>query len=82
MLADTSTFVACSSVGLAADGESIAYVGGCGRGHFSNRKPCGEALVKRDGEVLLIRRAADPWRDHWDIPGGFCDPGEHPLFRG
>ena len=29
--------------------------------------------------MLLIRRAIDPWRGHWDIPGGFCDAGEHPV---
>jgi 8-oxo-dGTP diphosphatase len=37
------------------------------------------ALVVDDGCVLLIKRARDPWRGHWDIPGGFCEPGEHPL---
>jgi hypothetical protein len=30
VLADTITYVVCSSVGLAVDGESIAYVAGCG----------------------------------------------------
>jgi hypothetical protein len=30
VLADTICFVACSSVGLAVDGESIAYVAGWG----------------------------------------------------
>ena len=30
MLADTICFVACSSVGLAVDGESVAYVAGWG----------------------------------------------------
>lgn len=29
--------------------------------------------------MLLIRRAIDPWRGCWDIPGGFCDPDEHPA---
>lgn len=32
----------------------------------------------RDGAVLLVRRAIDPWRGSWDIPGGFCDADEHP----
>jgi len=52
----------------------------CGRAHFSNPKPCGEALVEREGNVLLVKRASEPWRAHWDIPGGFCDPGEHPIL--
>ena len=33
----------------------------------------------RDGRLLLIRRAIDPWRGCWDIPGGFCEPDEHPV---
>lgn len=51
----------------------------CGQSHFNNPKPAGMAVVERDGSVLLIRRAHDPWRGCWDIPGGFCDPGEHPI---
>ena len=27
-------------------------------------------------EVLLIRRAAEPFRDCWALPGGFLDEGE------
>lgn len=26
-----------------------------------------------------MRRSIDPWRGRWDIPGGFCDPEEHPI---
>ena len=51
----------------------------CGQEHYDNPKPCGEAVVVRDGQVLLVRRAQAPWKDHWDLPGGFCDPGEHPM---
>lgn len=32
----------------------------------------------RDGRLLLIRRSIDPWLGRWDIPGGFCEPDEHP----
>ena len=32
-----------------------------------------------DGDrVMLLRRSIDPWRGHWDIPGGFCDGAELP----
>jgi len=50
----------------------------CGAEHWRNAKPCAGALVVRDGRVLLIRRAIEPWKDAWDIPGGFCDGPEHP----
>ena len=33
----------------------------------------------RDGCLLLLRRGVDPWLGRWDIPGGFCDPEEHPA---
>ena len=25
-----------------------------------------------------MRRARDPWRNAWEVPGGFCEPAEHP----
>ena len=50
----------------------------CDTSHWLDSKPCAGALVARDGRVLLVKRAHDPWRDHWDVPGGFCGPGEHP----
>jgi len=50
----------------------------CGAVHFRNAKPCAGALVVRDGRVLLGRRAVEPGRGCWDIPGGFLNPWEHP----
>jgi len=34
--------------------------------------------VTRGGRLLLIRRSIEPWLGRWDIPGGFCEPDEHP----
>jgi 8-oxo-dGTP diphosphatase len=51
----------------------------CGQEHYNNPKPAAEAIVVRGGQILLIRRATEPWAGHWDIPGGFCDAGEHPA---
>jgi ADP-ribose pyrophosphatase YjhB (NUDIX family) len=47
--------------------------------HFRNAKPCAGALVVSDGQVLLGRRAIEPGRGMWDIPGGFLEPWEHPA---
>lgn len=41
-------------------------------------RPCAEAVVLRGDRVLMMRRARDPWRGAWEVPGGFCEPGEHP----
>ncbi|MGZ4167481.1 MAG: NUDIX hydrolase [Solirubrobacteraceae bacterium] len=51
----------------------------CGQAHYLNPAPCGEAVVVRDGKVLLLRRANDPYRGSWDVPGGFCEGDEHPM---
>jgi len=46
--------------------------------HYANPKPCVCAVVIRKGKVLLARRANEPFRDHWDFPGGFLESGERP----
>jgi ADP-ribose pyrophosphatase YjhB (NUDIX family) len=51
----------------------------CGQAHYLNPAPCGEAVVVRDGKVLLLRRAMDPYAGFWDVPGGFCNGAEHPM---
>ena len=38
-----------------------------------------QALVERDGKLLLGRRAYEPSAGKWDLPGGFLDETEHPL---
>ena len=38
-----------------------------------------QALVERDGRLLLGRRAFDPSVGLWDLPGGFLEENEHPL---
>jgi predicted GIY-YIG superfamily endonuclease/ADP-ribose pyrophosphatase YjhB (NUDIX family) len=50
----------------------------CGRVHYHNAKPCAGALVVRDGRVLLVKRAIQPFLGCWDIPGGFLEEDEHP----
>lgn len=53
----------------------------CSNGHefWSNPAPGSQAVVERDGRVLLGRRANEPSRGLWDLPGGFLDEHEHPL---
>ena len=51
----------------------------CGLGHYANPKPCVGVLVVHESSVLLTRRAIEPYYGYWDIPGGFCEVGEHPA---
>jgi 8-oxo-dGTP diphosphatase len=36
------------------------------------------ALITRGRSVLLARRAGEPYRGTWDLPGGFLEAGESP----
>jgi ADP-ribose pyrophosphatase YjhB (NUDIX family) len=51
----------------------------CGRTSYHNSKPCAGALIVKDNCVLLVLRAVDPFKNCWDIPGGFLEAGEHPC---
>lgn len=69
----------CWRCGAALPTTPPTTCGACGEAHYLNPAPCGEAVVVRAGKVLLLRRANDPYRGSWDVPGGFCDGGEHPM---
>jgi ADP-ribose pyrophosphatase YjhB (NUDIX family) len=51
----------------------------CGSTYYANSAPAVEGLLERDGKALLSRRAVDPRRGYWDLPGGFLEEGEEPL---
>jgi 8-oxo-dGTP diphosphatase len=34
------------------------------------------ALIVRDGKILLVRRAREPYKGMWSFPGGKLEPGE------
>jgi ADP-ribose pyrophosphatase YjhB (NUDIX family) len=55
-----------------------ALCAACGFDFWGNAAPAAEALVVRDGRALLARRAIEPRRGLWDLPGGFLDEWEHP----
>jgi 8-oxo-dGTP diphosphatase len=53
---------------------------GCGSVYYANPAPAACALVVDEhGRLLLARRAHEPYRGLWDIPGGFLEEAEHPL---
>ncbi|BAL98079.1 MULTISPECIES: NUDIX hydrolase [Caldilinea] len=46
--------------------------------HFPDPKVAVVALIEQDERVLLIRRAVEPARGLWALPGGYMDAGEMP----
>ncbi len=69
----------CSTCGRRLPSPPPVTCAACGAAHYRNAKPCAGALVMAGGKLLLMRRAHEPWLDHWDIPGGFCEVDEHPA---
>jgi ADP-ribose pyrophosphatase YjhB (NUDIX family) len=69
----------CYSCGHQLDQAPPTRCATCGIQHWNDAKPCAGALVVDRSRLLLIRRAQSPWKGRWDIPGGFCDAGEHPI---
>jgi 8-oxo-dGTP diphosphatase len=69
----------CSACGAQLPALPPVACPACGTRHWRNAKPCAGAFVTHEGRLLLVRRAHEPWLDYWDIPGGFCEPDEHPL---
>lgn len=51
----------------------------CGFVVYASSKPTVGALVVDEGRVLLARRAFEPFKGYWDLPGGFLEEGEEPL---
>lgn len=70
----------CPRCGSPLDNDgSRAQCDSCGFVAYANSAPAVQALVVRDGRVLLARRDRDPGRGKWDFPGGYLEEGEDPL---
>lgn len=50
----------------------------CGFVHFIDPKVAVIALVTHADKILLARRAVDPAKGKWALPGGYMDAGEMP----
>jgi ADP-ribose pyrophosphatase YjhB (NUDIX family) len=48
----------------------------CGYGAYYNPKPVACSIPTSNGRVILMRRATQPSRGRWTMPGGFVDLGE------
>ncbi len=69
----------CPKCGGKLGGEQHPVCSSCGFVFYQNAKPTASFLLENDeGDVLLVRRAVEPFKGMWDTPGGFCEQAEHP----
>ncbi len=58
-------------------GRALPHCTTCGYIDYQNPRPAVAVIICNNaGQLLLARRAAEPKKGWWDIPGGFMEPGE------
>jgi 8-oxo-dGTP diphosphatase len=50
----------------------------CGVTLYNNPVPSACGVLLSDDYILLVRRKKPPYLGGWELPGGFCESGEHP----
>lgn len=45
---------------------------------FNNPKVTVTAIALRDNKLLVLKRNEEPFKDKWDLPGGYMNAGESP----
>lgn len=58
------------------EGQRRLICASCGRISYVNPIPSVVAIIERDGAVLLVKRAVEPGKGYWGLPGGFIETGE------
>ena len=60
------------------EGQSRFYCKFCKKIHYENPKPTATLICMNEDKLLLVKRAVEPARGKWGLPGGFIELGETP----
>ena len=58
------------------DGGLRYYCNTCDTIHYENPKPTATLVCTNNDKILLVKRAFEPARGHWCLPGGFIEKEE------
>ena len=58
------------------DGQERYHCEHCNSIHYQNPKPTATLICPRGNNVLLVKRAFEPAKGAWSLPGGFLELGE------
>ena len=61
------------------EGRLRRYCPHCGRFHYEQLKVGAGALIEREGRLLLLRRAHEPFHGCWNLPAGYVEVDEDPA---
>ena len=73
----------CSNCGLKntrgwKEGGLRFFCGKCNTIHYENPKPTSTLICPIDNTILLVKRAFEPGKGLWGLPGGFIELNEGP----
>ena len=60
------------------EGNKRFYCSGCNTIHYENPKPTATLICPNNKSILLVKRAKEPGKGLWGLPGGFIERGESP----
>jgi NADH pyrophosphatase NudC (nudix superfamily) len=66
----------CAKPGLAELKKNAMRCESCGFVYFHNCAAAAAGIIETAGGIILTRRAAEPKKGFYDLPGGFADYGE------
>ena len=58
------------------DGGTRYHCASCKTIHYQNPKPTATLILPKKDTILLVRRAFEPEKGSWSLPGGFLELGE------
>ena len=60
------------------EGQNRFHCKSCKTIHYENPKPTATLVCIKQNKLLLVRRAVEPAKGQWGLPGGFIELGETP----